>query len=53
MFLCFSPRTSEFITQQMQIITAMQAEQEQRIKEADERKSKRQQQYAVPPLPKP
>ena len=55
----FSPRTSEFIAQQLQIITAMQAEQEQRMKESDERKQKRQQQYqqqqqsptAIPPLP--
>jgi len=52
------PRTSEFIAQQLQIISAMQAEQEQRMRESDERKQKRQQQYqqqqqspSVPPLP--
>ena len=58
-FVCvFSPRTSEFIAQQLQIRSAMQAEQEQRRREPDERKQKRQQQYqqqqrspAVPPLP--
>ena len=59
-FFVFSPRTSEFIAQQMQIISAMQAEHEQRLKESDERKHKRQQQYhqqqqspVVPPLPEP
>jgi hypothetical protein len=60
MLIClrFSPRTSEFIAQQLQIMSAMQAEQEQRMRESDERKQKRQQQYqqqqqipAVPPLP--
>jgi len=53
------PRTSEFIAQQLRIMSAMQAEQEQRTKEFDERKQKRQQQYqqqqqqipAVPPPP--
>ena len=54
----YSPRTSEFIAQQIQIISAMQAEHEQRLKESDERKQKRQQQYQqrqsdVPPLPGP
>ncbi|KAJ7619343.1 hypothetical protein FB45DRAFT_156615 [Roridomyces roridus] len=53
------PGTSEFIAQQLQIQTAMQAEQEQRAKELEQRKLKRpsanrQQQPeipAVPPLP--
>jgi len=53
------PRTSEFIAQQLQIITAMQAEQEARAKELEERKLKRplasrqgnQQHPPVPPLP--
>jgi hypothetical protein len=55
----FSPRTSEFIAQQLQIISAMQAEQEKLLKESDERKQKRQHQYhqqqgsVVPPLPEP
>lgn len=52
------PRTSEFIAQQLQIMTAMQAEQEARAKELEERKLKRpsvrqghQQLPPVPPLP--
>lgn len=53
------PRTSEFIAQQLQIVTAMQAEQEARAKELEERKLKRpsasrqgnQQLPPVPPLP--
>lgn len=54
------PRTQEFIAQQLQIIAAMQADQEQRAREAEERKAKRQLQHtqrrreevpAVPPLP--
>jgi hypothetical protein len=61
MLICwrFSPRTSEFIAQQLQIMSAMQAEQEQYMRESDERKQKRQQQYqqqqqtpaALPPVP--
>ncbi|KAF8968851.1 homology domain-containing protein [Flammula alnicola] len=37
------PRTQEFIAQQLQIMAAMQAEQEQHAREAEERKLKRQQ----------
>ena len=56
-YLRFSPRTSEFIAQQLRIMSAMQAEQEQRMKEFDERKQKRQQQYQqqqqIPSVPPP
>ncbi|EKM76561.1 hypothetical protein AGABI1DRAFT_62905 [Agaricus bisporus var. burnettii JB137-S8] len=51
------PRTQEFIAQQMQISAAMQAEQEQRVRETQERKAKRaatrplSQIPQVPPLP--
>jgi len=48
--------TSEFIAQQLQIMTAMQAEQEQRAKELEQRKLKRPstnrpQVPAIPPVP--
>ncbi|KAG6841782.1 hypothetical protein C0991_006666 [Blastosporella zonata] len=52
------PNTSDFISQQLQIMTAMQAEQEKRAKELEERKLKRpssnrptSQIPPVPPLP--
>jgi len=48
--------TSEFIAQQLQIMTAMQAEQEQRAKELEQRKLKRPSNNrpavpAIPPVP--
>ncbi|KAJ7270861.1 hypothetical protein C8J57DRAFT_293389 [Mycena rebaudengoi] len=49
--------TSEFIAQQLQIMSAMQAEQEQRAKELEQRKlarpsnAARQAQSAIPPVP--
>ncbi|KAJ7686809.1 hypothetical protein B0H17DRAFT_939979 [Mycena rosella] len=46
--------TSEFIAQQLQIMSAMQAEQEQRAKELEQRKLKRpsnRQNQPVPPVP--
>lgn len=53
----FRPGTREFIAQQLQIVAAMQAEQEQRAKELEQRKLKRSsvnrpvsQIQAVPPL---
>ena len=50
------PGTSEFISQQLQIRAAMQAEKDQQAKAAEERRGKRQQQQQqlppVPPLPK-
>ncbi|PBK71924.1 hypothetical protein ARMSODRAFT_954745 [Armillaria solidipes] len=47
------PGTSEFIAQQLQIMSQMQAEQEQRAKEMEQRRLKRPSQRAppVPPLP--
>lgn len=46
------PRTQEFITEQLQIMATMQAEQEKNMREAEERKAKRQQRKEhVPPLP--
>ncbi|KAJ6520605.1 hypothetical protein DFH09DRAFT_227803 [Mycena vulgaris] len=46
------PGTSEFIAQQLQIMTAMQAEQEQRAKELEQRKMKRpSNRQNVPPVP--
>lgn len=52
--------TSEFIAQQLQIMTAMQAEQEQRTKELERRKLKRpstnrpaSQIPDIPPIPRP
>ncbi|PPR02282.1 hypothetical protein CVT24_011620 [Panaeolus cyanescens] len=50
------PRTSEFIAQQLQIMSTMQAELEQRAKEAEERKRQRQQRAQqrdsdLPPVP--
>ncbi|KAJ6478601.1 hypothetical protein C8R47DRAFT_983974 [Mycena vitilis] len=43
--------TSEFIAQQLQIMTAMQAEQEQRAKELEQRKLKRPSNNRPPPIP--
>ncbi|KAG6857032.1 hypothetical protein H0H87_010705 [Tephrocybe sp. NHM501043] len=48
------PNTSEFISQQLQIMTAMQAEQEKRAKELEQRKLKRpanRPTSQIPPLP--
>ena len=45
------PRTQDFITEQLQIMSTMQAEQEKSVREAEERKAKRQQRKEVPPLP--
>lgn len=48
----FSPGTSEFIAQQLQIMQAMQAEQEQRTKESQRKKLQRPKpQLPPPPLP--
>jgi hypothetical protein len=51
----FRPNTSDFITQQLQIMTAMQADQEQRVQQSQRRKVQRPRQAepvpAVPPLP--
>ena len=45
------PGTSEFISQQLQIRAAMQAEKDQQAKAAEERRGKRQQQQQLPPVP--
>ncbi|KAJ7887938.1 hypothetical protein B0H13DRAFT_2198405, partial [Mycena leptocephala] len=50
------PSTSDFITQQLQLMTAMQAEQEQRVKELEQRKlarpsSNRRREPGIPPVP--
>lgn len=46
------PRTQEFIAHHLQVMATMQAEQEQRAREADERKAKRQAlKEHTPPLP--
>jgi Arc/MetJ-type ribon-helix-helix transcriptional regulator len=52
----FRPSTSDFITQQLQLMTAMQAEQEQRVKELEQRKlarpsSNRRREPGIPPVP--
>jgi len=46
------PNTSDFIAQQLQIMTAMQAEQEERVQQSQRRKVQRPRQAEpVPPLP--
>ncbi|KZP33278.1 hypothetical protein FIBSPDRAFT_847925 [Athelia psychrophila] len=44
------PNTSDFIAQQLQIMTAMQAEQEQRAQATEQRKAQRQT-NSIPPVP--
>lgn len=53
-FTLYRPGTSDFIAQQLQIMTAMQQEQEQRAKETADRKLQRpsnRQSSQVPPVP--
>jgi len=45
------PRTQDFIAHHLQVMATMQAEQEQRVKEAEERKAKRHMKDQTPPLP--
>ncbi|KAJ7756230.1 hypothetical protein B0H16DRAFT_1539076 [Mycena metata] len=45
------PQISEFIAQQLQMMSVMQAEQEQRAKEAAQRKQNRQNRAAIPSIP--